>query len=334
MIRRSILAGLAAALMLGSCDKPAPPAKPAITTINFSILDAEDQQSMRGYWQGVMDDLAKATGLTVKPFFGSNYSALVEAMRFNQVQAGWFSALPALEAVRRGQGRVVSRVVLQNGQSSYRSVIITRKASHLTVDKIMRCDKTLDFGMGDPKSTSGTLAPLTYLFAPRGIDPADCFKTVRSANHQANFLAVANGLLDAATNNTVGQMFYKRSYPEALAKTEIVWSSPDLPEAGIVVRQDLDPVIAKKIADFFVGYGKAAGAEGERQRKNLEKLEYSGFQAADDGYLLPVRQMEAGENLRQARKSGDKARIAAAQQAFDALQKPANPASAPAASTP
>ena len=55
------------------------------------------------------------------------------------------------------------------------------------------------WGLSLPQAlvVSGTLAPLTFLFNARGVIPAQCFKTVRSANHQANAFAVANGVVDA-----------------------------------------------------------------------------------------------------------------------------------------
>ncbi|MDB5463167.1 MAG: phosphonate transporter, periplasmic phosphonate-binding protein, partial [Phenylobacterium sp.] len=40
---------------------------------------------------------------------------------------------------------------------------------------------------------------------------------------------------------------------------------------------------------------------------------------ADDSYLDPVREMEASEALAQARRSGDKAKIATAQAAYDKI---------------
>jgi phosphonate transport system substrate-binding protein len=45
--------------------------------------------------------MSKAIGVEVKPYFGSNYTVLVEAMRGNQTQVAWFSAKPAVEAIDR-----------------------------------------------------------------------------------------------------------------------------------------------------------------------------------------------------------------------------------------
>ena len=78
-------------------------------------------------------------------------------------------------------------------------MLIVRKGSGITLDDVLRCGKRYDFGIGDPRSTSGTLAPMAYLFIPRNIDPETCFKVVRSATHQANLFAVANGVVDVAT---------------------------------------------------------------------------------------------------------------------------------------
>jgi phosphonate transport system substrate-binding protein len=324
------LAGLA----LASCGKPAAPAGPVV---NFSILSAEDQQKMSAVWQPLIDDMQKATGLTIKPFYATNYAALVEAMRFNQTQMGWFSALPALEAVHRADAEVMGRILTNGNVGSYQSVLIVNKASGITLADVLKCGKRYTFGIGDPKSTSGTLAPEAYIFTPHDIDPGECFKAVRSANHQNNFLSVAKGLVDVATNNTVGMTFYARDNPQLAANVKVIWTSPDLPESSIVVRKDLDPAIKEKIRAFFLSYGQAPGAEGEHQRQILKTLDYTGFQSADNSYLDPVRQMQAAADLGEARHSGNPAKIAAAQAAFDALRAELaakTPANAPVTDTP
>lgn len=336
MISRRIAASLTAVALLAlggtlaGCDQKSDQGSQQV--LNFSILSAENQASMEPLWTPLLQDLEKQTGIKAKPYFASNYTSLITAMKFKQVQVGWFSALPALEAVDRADGEVIGRVIDKNGSGSYQSVIIARKGSGITVADLLKCDKRLNFGLGDAESTSGTLAPLYYLFIPNKVDPNTCFKTVKSASHQANLGAVAAGILDASTNNSVGLFFANRETPERVAKIDIIWRSPDLPESGIVVRKDLDPAIKEKLRSFFLTYGTAPGPEGDRQRKVLAGLAYGGFKPADDSYLDPVRKMKAAKTLVEAQRSGDPAKIAAAQKALDDLRArvPDEPATAPA----
>jgi phosphonate transport system substrate-binding protein len=297
MIRRTVLA--AAVAVLAACgpaqDKAGAPAGGSPKALAFSILSAEDQASYEPLWRPLLDDLSKATGLPVKPFFSSNYTALVQAMRFNQVQMGWFSAQPALETVDRAEGQVFARTQDLDGKDTYTSVVIVRKGSGRTLEQVLKCDRTLSFGMGDPRSTSGTLAPLAFLFRPKGVNPNTCFKVVRSATHAANLAAVANGVLDASTNNSVGLDFALKGAPEArhaYDNVQVIWESPPIPESAIVYRKDLDPALKAKIAAFFTHYGKAPGAEGRRQREIMARLHYTAFNPADDSYLAPLRVLQ------------------------------------------
>ncbi len=291
MNRRSALATALALLALAGCDqKPAGSGK----TLQFSVQSVEDAKSVSSYWQPVIDDMRRKTGLDVKLYFASSYALLIQAMAAKQTDLGWFSAQPAVEATERANAEVFARTLDQFGRGAYQSVIIAQKGKGMTVDRLLKCDKTLKFGMGDPESTSGTLAPMYYLFRPRGVDPRTCFAQVTSANHQANMLSVANGLLDAATNNSTGLLFYRTGSPEAraaVAKTEVIWSSPDIPESALLFRKDLDEDAKRKIRDFFFSYGRAQGAEGDRERANLARLKYSEFAPADASYLQPIVEM-------------------------------------------
>jgi len=326
MIRRRVLGlgaaalGLAAALSLSACSEKPSTAGKTPTELTFSILSAENEASMGPLWQPLLDDMSAQIGVKVKPYFATNYTSLIEAMRFGQVQVGWFSADPALEAVRRADAEVLGRVVDAGGEATYESVLIVKKGSGITLDKVLACGKKYSFGLGDTKSTSGTLAPMAYLFTPKNIDPAQCFKVVRNASHQANVFSVANGVLDVATNNSVGLLFARRENPQIADKIEVIWTSPPLPESSILVRKDVDPAIKEKIRQFFLTYGVGNGPQAERQRKVLAGLAYGGFRPADDTYLDPIREMEAAEALSDARKSGDKAKIAAAQADFDKIR--------------
>lgn len=325
MIRRSLIAGLnlsllaGAALALAACSPPSEPAA-GKDTVTFSILSTEAAQNMESYWRPVLDDMEKQTGLKVKPFFSSNYSSLIVAMGAKQTDLGWFSNQSGLEAVRRSNGEVFARTFDPSGVDGYKSIVIVPKASKLTLDDLLKCDKSLNFGIGDKKSTSGTLAPMTYLFIPAGKKPETCFKTVLTGNHQANLFAVANGKLDAATNNSTSLRLNAARKDGRAEKVRVIWESPTLPEDPIIWRKDLDPVVKEKLRQFFLTYAQGDGPEARKQRENLARLSIGGFKPADDTHLLTVREMEALEAVGLAKEGGDAARVAAAQATLDDLR--------------
>ncbi len=269
--------------------------------IVFTVLSAEGQASSGPLWQPLLDDLERELGIPVEPIFGSNYSVLVEAMRANQAQIGWFSALPAVQAIDRSQGEVIARTVDIEGKDSYVATIIVRKGSGITIEDVAACGKRYTFGIGDAQSTSGTLAPLTYFFGPRNIDPRTCFSTVRAASHQANAFSVANSQVQVATSNSVNTVFLRRQNPQIADQIEEIWQSPPIPESGIVIRSDLPADIKAKIRRFFTTYGQGSGPEAERQREVMRGLNYSQFRAADNSYLDPIREMKADQARREGR---------------------------------
>jgi phosphonate transport system substrate-binding protein len=321
MNRRSLMISGGATLALAACSKPAAPKSGEMPkVINFSVLAAENANSLEILWKPVLADMEKSVGIPVKAFYASNYTALIEAMRFKQTDVGWFSNFSGLEAVRRAGGEVFARTFDPSGTDGYTSLIIAPAASKTTLEDLLKCDKKLDFGMGDAKSTSGSLAPKTYLFSPHGIDPEKCFKTVRSANHQANLFSVANGVLDAATGNSTSLRLEKERNPGLIKKVRILWTSPPLPEDPMIWRKDLDPAVKEKVRQFFITYGQSQDETGRKQREILKLISIGGFKPADDSHLITVREMEANENWEEAKRTGDKAKIEATQKALDAVR--------------
>ncbi len=307
--------------LLAACGpEPAGTPKPSPEVVRFSILSTGSSQAMSQYWRPILADMARETGLRIVPYYASNYTLLVEAMRFAKTDAGWFSNESGLEAVRRGGGEVFARSVGAGGVDGYASVVLVRANSHISLDRLLKCDRRLTFGLGDALSTSGTLAPMTYLFAPRDIDPRNCFREVRSASHMANLFAVAHGKLDAATNNTISLKLAEESGKPEAAAVRVIWTSPLLPADPIVWRKTLDPDVKEKLRRFFLTYGQGDTPEAARQRAYLAMVNVSGFRAADDSHLLPVREMEAAETWLEAKQHGDKARVAAAKAALDSIR--------------
>ncbi|WP_342640432.1 phosphonate ABC transporter substrate-binding protein [Rhodoligotrophos ferricapiens] len=267
--------------------------------INFGIISTESQQNLRPKWEPLLADLSEKTGLKVKPFFASDYSGVIEGMRFGKVQLAWYGNKSAMEAVDRADGEVFAQTVNVEGNPGYWSVILVPKDSKVnSLDDLLKCDKSLNFGLGDPNSTSGFLVPTTFVFAAKNIDPKQCFKNVTNSNHETNAMAVANGQLDAATNNTENLTIMEKNAPDAFAKVKVIWKSPLIPSDPLVWRKDLPEETKAKLKDFFLTYGtEASKGDVAHEKEVLAGLEWAPFRPSSNDQLLPIRVMELTKTI-------------------------------------
>ena len=286
MLRRTFVTLIAAAAL--SAQAYAQDAK----TLNFGIISTESSTNLKSVWQPVIDDLSRSIGVPVKPFFASDYAGIIEGMRFNKVQMGWFGNKSAIEAVDRAKGEVFASVIDKDGNPGYWSLLIVNKDSDLkTLDDVLKRGGTLSYGAGDPNSTSGTAVPGYYLWAANKIEPKTFFKTVRASNHETNLLSVINKQVDVAVNNTEALERYRlNTGKDANDSVRVLWKSPLIPADPLVMRSDLPADLKARIRDFFINYGK--GKDAERELANLKALTYQGFRASDNQQLVPIRQIE------------------------------------------
>lgn len=286
MLRRTFCILLASAAMAGATQVQAQ------ETLNFGIISTESSSNLKSAWQPLIEDLSKAIGMPVKPFFASDYAGIIEGMRFNKVQVAWYGNKSAMEAVDRAKGEVFASVIDKDGNPGYWSVLLVNKSSPLqSVEDVIKQGKNLNFGTGDPNSTSGNLVPGFYLWAANKVDPKTLFKTVRVANHETNLLSVINKQVDVAVANTEAMERYRiATGKDATESVRVIWKSPLIPADPMVMRSDLPADLKTKLRDFFVNYGK--GANAEKELAVLKGLTYKGFRASDDKQLVPIRQLE------------------------------------------
>lgn len=255
--------------------------------VSFGIIATESSANLKAAWQPLLDDMQKATGLTIKAFFAPDYAGVIEAMRFNKVQVAWMGNKSAMEAVDRSQGEVFAKVTHADGAAGYWSLMVVHKDSPLkTLDEVLRARASLTLGLGEPNSTSGNLVPSYYAFAQNKVDPTKEFKRMVRANHETNILAVASKQVDVATVASDGVERMKLKMPEKAAELRIVWRSPLIASDPIVWRADLDAGLKKKMSDFFYAYGRDA-----REKDILKTLTFAGFVKSDNSQLIPIRQL-------------------------------------------
>lgn len=257
-------------------------------TINFGIISTESTQNLRSVWEPFLADMEKKTGYEVKAFFAPDYAGIIQGMRFDKVDIAWYGNKSAMEAVDRANGEVIASTVAANGSPGYWSLLIAHKDSPInSVEDMLENAADLNFGNGDPNSTSGFLVPGYYVFAQNNVEPNKIFKRTINSNHEVNALSVANKQVDVATFNTEGMSRLERGNPEKAALLKEIWRSPLIPADPIVIRTTLDQEDQEKLKDFLLTYG-----DTDAEMKILNALDWGKFKKADNDHLLPIRQLE------------------------------------------
>lgn len=256
--------------------------------LNFGIISTESSQNLKAQWDPFLADMSKQTGMKINAYFAPDYAGIIQGMRFDKVDVAWYGNKSAMEAVDRAGGEIIMQTVAADGKPGYWSLLIAHKDSPInSVEDMLKNAKDLNFGNGDPNSTSGFLVPGYYVFAKNNVEPKQIFKRTLNASHEVNALSVANKQVDVATFNTEGMERLQETNPEKAAQLKEIWRSPLIPSDPIVWRKNLPEEAKQKILAFFNNYGA-----NQQELDVLAGLQWGKFRASNNDQLLPIRQLE------------------------------------------
>lgn len=271
--------------------------------INWGILAVESQENLMKRYGAILEALSNKIGIPIKPFFATDYTGVIEAQRFGKVDVVLYGNKSAMTAVDRANAEVFAKVIEGDGSQGYYSLPVTHKDNtHInSLDDVLKCDKSLDFGIGDPQSTSGFLVPTTFIFAANDVDPRACFKTVRNASHEANLLSAAAKQVDVATANNRALYFrLKRNKPEAFEQIKEIWRSPLIPSDPFAWRRDLPEDVKAKLFYAMMSFGRIGDPETvKKERELLSTMGFRGFEPSSNLQLLPIREMQVNKEIAQ-----------------------------------
>ncbi len=264
--------------------------------INFGIISTESSQNLRKNWEPFLAEMEKKTGYKIKPFFSSDYAGIVTGMQYGKVQLAWFGNKSAKEAVDRANAEIFLKTIAADGTDGYYSYILAHVDSPInSLEDMFAKAHDLNFGNGDPNSTSGFLVPSYYVFAQNNKDAKKIFKRVLTASHETNALSVANKQVDVATceTGTLGRLALNN--PQKHKQLKIIWTSPIIPSDPIAWRKDLPAEVKETLRTFFLHYG-VKGDNVEAEKKILASLSWGPFRASSNDQLLTIRQLELFKN--------------------------------------
>jgi phosphonate transport system substrate-binding protein len=187
-------------------------------------------------------------------------------------------------ANREAKAQIVA-VDVWHGKTSYTSRFYVRKDSGLKTLEALR-GKTIAFV--DPGSTSGYVYPMVMLMK-KGLvtnrDPKTFFKDAMFAGtHEAALLALLNGSVDVVASFDLAPQQYLKEKERIDRITHVAETDP-IPEAGMCVREGLDPALVRKIVESLMAFN---APEYRPLLKDFYGID--GFAPANDSDYNPVRE--------------------------------------------
>ena len=250
------------------------------------MIPTTDPSKMLRDAEPLVARLEKAAGRKVSLTIPQSYAAVVEALVQGQVDVAHLGGFTFVQASKRA-GAVP--LVQRDRDREFHSKFITARDDVTSLADL----KGKRFAFGDVNSTSGHLMP-AYFMRKGGVDPGVVDQAIYTGGHDATALAVAERRVDAgALDEAVWDRLTREGKVDP-AKVRVFWTTPPFFDYLWVARKDLDPAVARKIAEAFLALdpGKA------EDRPILELLSAKGrYVKADDAAYAPLRDAAVREGL-------------------------------------
>lgn len=231
--------------------------------LSIGISSSENENDAIARNQGYADYLTSKLGVPVKVVRGTDYAAVIEAMRSGHVH--FASIGPANYALaNKVMGSDVTPVAVSldlEGVKGYYSIVAVRADSeYQTLEDV----KGKSFAFADPNSTSGYAVPSYYLSTELQTSADEYFSEVAfSGGHEQSVIALLNGTFEAVathwTNETRGniqRMVEKGMIEEG--STRIIWTSPLIPGSPVVMRTDLPEELQTLFKEAIFSFAEEA----------------------------------------------------------------------------
>ena len=258
-------------------------ADPDPATLKVALLPDENAATVIKNNQGLKDYLEKAIGKQVELIVTTDYSSMIEAMRFNRIDVGYFGPLSYTMAKSKADIEPFA-ALMKNGKSTYEAVVIGNKASG--VDNISDV-KGKDVAFGDKASTSSHLIPKSMMLQA-GLTAGNDYREHFVGAHDAVAMAVQNGNAQAGgLSKPIFESLVDR-HLISLDKVKVLSVSKPFPEYPWAMRSDLKPELKEKIRDAFYQLKDPA---------ILKQFKADGFAKATDSDYDVVRDLAKILNL-------------------------------------
>lgn len=289
MNRRSLLAAPLLLPALAATRAHAQAQNP--TRLRMALLPDENASTIIQNAQPLRTHLMQALGRDVQVVVTTDYSSMIEAMRFGRIEIAYFGPFSYVLAKSRAEGIEPFAVGVERGSPTYRSIIIA--AADGPVKKLEDV-RGHPMAFGDQASTSSHLVPRATILRRTGLVGERDFRVVHVGTHDAVARTVQSGRAPVgALSEPIFHSLLARNVIQRERLVDVAFSDP-IPNYPMVMQGNLAPELKQAIRDAFLNL---------RDPELLRNFRVEGFAPTDDAAYEVLRETARILNLDLGRMS-------------------------------
>lgn len=237
--------------------------------LRVALLPDENAATLIQNAQPLKVYLERALKKDIEIVVTTDYSSMIEAMRFGRIEVGYFGPFSYVLAKSRAPEIEPFAVGVERGSPSYKSILVANAAGPI---RSIADVKGKPFGFGDPASTSSHLAPRAFL-QRQGLEGDKDYKVVHLGTHDAVARAVQAGQVPAgALSEPIYRSLVERKIidPAKVVQLDLTASIPNYP---ITMQGNLALELKRAIREAFLGL---------KDKEILKAFRVDGFAPTDD----------------------------------------------------
>lgn len=217
--------------------------------LRVALLPDENASTLIQNAQPLKVYLEQALKKDVELVVTTDYSSMIEAMRFGRIEVAYFGPFSYVLAKSKAPTIEPFAVGVERGSPTYQSVLIATAGGPV---KTLEDIRGKAFGFGDQASTSSHLAPRAHLLKKAKLDGEKDYRVVHLGTHDAVARSVQAGQVPAgALSKSILDNLVKRGTIDASRIVELDLSAP-IPNYPVVLQGNLAPALKQGIRDAFL----------------------------------------------------------------------------------
>lgn len=285
MNRRSLLAAplLLPALAQARTRNP--------SRIRLALLPDENASTIIQNAQPLRAHLARVLGREVQIMVTTDYSSMIEAMRFGRIEVAYFGPFSYVLAKSRAPGIEPFAVGIERGATTYRSIIVGTAGGPVQKLEDVRGHPV---AFGDQASTSSHLVPRATILQRTGLVGDRDYRVVHVGTHDAVARTVESGRAPVGgLSEQIFRTLLQRGIVQRDRLVDVAFSDP-VPNYPMVMQGDLAPELQQAIRDAFLNL---------RDPELLRNFRVEGFAPTNDAAYDILRETARILNLDLSRMS-------------------------------